>query len=74
VLYLYHRLDCFFDIYALAGERISDMYRIAYLGWYSTTGDQSPANIIISEFVYTNSKERMIAQIISIWPGDVLII
>ena len=50
------------------------MYHIAYLGWYSTTGHQSPANIIISEFVYTTSKERMIAQIIFHLAGDVYII
>jgi len=39
------------------------MYHIAYAGWYPATGDQSPVNIIISEFVYTTSKEKMAAQI-----------
>ena len=43
-------------------DRTSDMYYIAYAGWYPATVDQSPANIIISEFVYTTSKERMAAQ------------
>jgi len=50
------------------------MYYIAYVGWYPAVVDQSPANIIISEFVYITSKERMAAQIISSWPGDVHII
>ena len=40
------------------------MYHIAYAGWYPAAVDQSPANIIISEFVYTTPKESMAAQII----------
>jgi len=40
---------------------ISDMYHIAFAGWYPAAVDQSPANIIISEFMYTTPKERMAA-------------
>ena len=58
-------LECFFwYICTSPRARTSDMYYIAYAGCYPTAVDQSPANIIISEFVYTTSKERMVARVI----------